>query len=163
MELSGSAEYTGDGIRSRGPVIAEFPGQSVGFDGFLPFTAGLVGADLRLDVQGASLAGLFGLFMDAEGLPTLPYGFSTRLRIEERAYRFDDLDGTLGSNSVAGSGVYVSTDDIAGTRVDFRAGGPAFEEFVAAFADASVNPGPFELAASVRFKSDAVEFAGQGR
>jgi hypothetical protein len=159
LELSGRAEYTGDGIRSLEPVDARFPGHVVSFEGFLPFTAGMSGADLRMSLKGAEFAGLFGLFMDPEGLPLLPYDLRGRLRVEDWGYRFDDVDGTLGSNSVSGKGLYVSGDSLAGSRFDIRASGGAFEEFAAAFGDFSVNPGPFELAARVSFRSDAVEFA----
>jgi hypothetical protein len=158
LEISGNAEYTGDGIRSREPIVATVPGHSLSVDGFFPFTAGMVGADFRLGVKGIDLAGFVNLFTEAGGLPALPYDVTSMLRIEERAYRFDGIDGTLGSNSISGDGLLVIADNLAGTRFDIRAGGAAFEELAVALADVDVDPGPFDFAASISFKSDAVEF-----
>jgi hypothetical protein len=118
-----------------------------------------VGADFRIGVKGIDLAGLVDLFTETGGLPALPYDATSRLRIEERGYRFDGIDGTLGSNSFSGNGLLVTADNLAGTRFDIRAGGAAFEELAAALADVDIKPGPFEFAASILFKGDAVEFA----
>ena len=158
LEISGSAKYLQGGIRSLEPIVATVPGHSLSADGFFPFTAGLVGADFRIGVKGIDLAGLVDLFTETGGLPALPYDATSRLRIEERGYRFDGIDGKLGRNSISGDGLLVTADNLAGTRFDIRAGGAEFEELVAALADIDVNPGPFEFAASILFRDDAVEF-----
>ena len=158
LEIGGRAQYTGDGIRSLEPIVATVPGHSVSIDGFLPFTTGAVGTDFQVGAKGTDLAALVNMFTEAEGLPALPYGVTGRLRIEERGYRFDGIDGRLGSSSFAGNGLLTTADNLAGTGFDVRASGAAFEELVAAFGDFSVNPGPYEFAASILFKRDAIAF-----
>jgi hypothetical protein len=158
IEIKGAAQYTQAGIQILEPIVVNMAGNSAGIEGLVPLTAGAVGADLNIAAKGADLAGLVGMFTEAEGLPALPYDVTGGLRIEERGYRFDDIDGTLGSNSISGKGLLVDADDLAGTRFDIRARGEAFEELVAALGDMTVSPGSFEFAASILIKSDAVEF-----
>ena len=158
IEISGAARYTQAGIQTFEPIVVNMAGNSARVEGLVPLTAGVVGADLNITAKGADLAGLVGMFTEAEGVPSLPYRVAGRLRIEERGYRFDGIDGTLGSSSFAGNGLLATADNLAGTRFDVRASGAAFEELVAALGDVAVKPGPFEFAASVLFKSNAIEF-----
>ena len=156
-EIAGAAEYTADGIRTRGAVSLEIEGNSATVEGLVPLSAGAVGADLQISAEGADLTVLAGLFTDAAGVPALPYRIGGGLRIAEEGYRFNGIAGTLGSTAISGEGLLVVAETFAGTRFDIQAGGPAFEELIEALEDVDVDDGFFELSGKVLFGRDRIE------
>ena len=160
VEITGDASYTRDGIRTLGPLVATLDNITARIEGLVPLVSGAVGADLSLSAQGADLAGAVAMFTSADNVPALPYSASAGLRIEQRGYRFSDVSGKFGSNSFSADGLLVLAENIAGTRFDVRASGPAFEELVAGFGDLGVQDGPFEFSARAAFRPDGVRFEG---
>ena len=157
IQIKGAAEYSRDGIRSVEPVVADFADNSVSVDGLVPLTAGAVGAVLNIDAKGPDLARLIGLFAEAERIPALSYSTTGTLRIEKSGYRFNDVTGLLGTTALSGSGLLVLEENLAGSRFEIQAGGPAFEELIATLGDIGVQDGPFELTAGLSFARDRVE------
>jgi hypothetical protein len=158
VAIRGSASYTQDGIRTLGPLVVTVDGISVSVEGLVPLVPGAIGADLAVSAGGKDLAGLVAIFTDAEGIPALPYSANGGLRIERGGYRFQGVKGTLGSAALSASGILVAADNIAGSRFDIRASGPALEELTAGLGDLGVQDGPFELSASAAFRTDGIRF-----
>lgn len=158
VEINGGAKYTREGIHTLGPLVATVDDISVSIEGLVPLVSGAIGADLRVSAKGEDLAELVSIFTDAEGIPALPYGADGGLRIERRGYRFQGVTGTLGSASLSADGLLVAADNIAGSRFDLRASGPAFEELAAGFGDFAVQDGPFEFSGSAAFRTDGIRF-----
>ena len=119
-----------------------------------------MGADLRIDSRGENFADLVALFAEADAVPALPFEAIAGVRVEQRGYRIDDIAGTLGSNSFLGRGFLVDAGNLAGTRFELRAGGPAIEELVSAFGDVGIQPGPFEIESTVAVASDNLRLQG---
>lgn len=158
IEINGSARYAQDGIRTLGPLVATVDDISVSIEGLLPLVSGAVGADLRVSADGDDLGELVSIFTDADGIPALPYSANGGVRIERGGYRFQGVAGTLGSTTLSADGLLVVADNIAGSRFDVRARGPALEELVAGLEDVGVQDGPFEFSASATFRADGIRF-----
>ena len=77
--------------------------------------------------------------------------------LREAGRKFADIAGSLGTSSLAGEGLLVPTDLIAGSWFDVVARGPDFEEIVGSISDVEVRPGPFEVESRIAFKADAIE------
>ena len=160
IEIDGSARYTRDGIRTLEPFVATINDISVSVEGLAPLVSGAIGADLAIAAKGPDLSGLITMFAEAEGIPALPFDINGQLRIEGQGYRFRNLGGTLGTSTLSADGLLVLDDNMAGSSLDFRVSGPAFEELTAALGDVEVKDGPFDLSGGLSFRSDGVKLRG---
>jgi uncharacterized protein involved in outer membrane biogenesis len=156
-EISGAAKYTADGIRTNGPVSMDVDGTSVQVDGLITLQDGIRGTDVVVKSSGPDLAQLVAMFAEPTGVPALSFDVSSRLRVRGDGYRLTDLAGSLGTASLAGEGLLVPADLIAGSWFDVVAHGPDFEEIVGSISDVEVRPGPFELESRITFSADAIE------
>ena len=156
-EISGAAKYTADGIRTNGPIFMGVDGTSVQVDGLITLQDGIRGTDVLVKTSGPDLAQLVAMFAEPTGVPTLPFDVGGRLRVRGDGFRLTDIAGLLGTASLAGEGLLVPTDMIAGSWFDVVARGPDFEEIVGSISDVEVRPGPFELESRIAFSADAIE------
>ena len=157
--LSGAAQYTDAGIRTKGPVSLVIDGDSVQVDGLITLQAGIRGTDVAVKAAGDDLAQLVAMFAESTGVPALPYEIKGRLRVREDGFRLTGIDGSLGTTGVSGEGLLVPEEMIAGSWFDIAARGAKLEELVESISDLEVRPGPFELQGKVVFRGDLVELS----
>jgi hypothetical protein len=157
--LSGAAQYTDAGIRTKGPVSLVIDGDSVQVDGLITLQAGIRGTDVAVKAAGDDLAQLVAMFAESTGVPALPYEIKGRLRVREDGFRLTGIDGSLGTTGVSGEGLMVPEEMIAGSWFDIAARGAKLEELVESISDLEVRPGPFELQGKVVFRGDLVELS----
>jgi len=158
MEIVGGAEWTKDGIRTVDSLQLTVDEIVARVDGVIKPVSGLMKSDLEFALVGPDLATLVGNFGDSEGVPAQPYELNGRLQLRNDGYRFRGVKGKIGSSDVQVDGLLVPQDGIMGSRFDFVAGGPAFEEVIDPIGDLEVSPGPYELSGSVLFKPDVIDF-----
>ncbi len=158
-EISGAAEYTEAGIRTKGPVSLVIDGDSAQVDGLVALQPGIKGTDLAVKAGGGDLAELVAMFAEATGVPALPYEVNGRLRVRNEGFRFTDISGTLGTSTVTGEGLLVPARMIAGSWFDVVASGPDFAEILESASDLQIRPGPFELEGRIEFRTDAIELS----
>jgi len=156
-EISGAAKYTADGIRTNGPVSMHVDGTSVQVDGLITLQQGIEGTDVAVKSSGPDLAQLVAMFAEPTAVPALPFDVGGRLRVREDGLRLTDIAGSLGTTSLAGEGLLVPADMIAGSWFDVVARGPDFEELLVSISDVAVQPGPFELESRIAFSADTIE------
>ena len=156
-ELSGAAEYTDAGIRTRGPVSLVIDGDSAQVDGLVTLQAGILGTDVNVNAAGGDLAALVAMFAEATGVPALPYEVDGRLRVRDEGLRFTGIAGSLGTTNVSGEGLLVPGEMIAGSWFDLAARGARIEELVGSISDVEVRPGAFELQGKLLFRGGLME------
>jgi uncharacterized protein involved in outer membrane biogenesis len=159
VRLEGNVEYTQAGVRTRGPLKLSVDGITGQFEGLVPLTRGLHGTDLTFDTQGPNLAELVQAFAATTGIPALSYAAKGRMQIREDGFRFRNLTGSLGSSTIRADGLLVLEPGLAGTYLDVGVAGEAIEELVEPFGDLEVQPGPYELAGKVSFRTDAIDLS----
>lgn len=157
--LSGAAQYTDAGIRTKGPVSLVIDGDSAKVDGLVTLEAGVLGTDVNVNAAGGDLAALVAMFAEATGVPALPYDVSGRLRVQDDGFRITGISGSLGTTSITGEGLMVLEEMIAGSWFDVAARGAKLEELVESVSELEVRPGPFELQGKVVFRGDLVELS----
>ena len=160
IELSGSAEYNREGIRTIGPVSATVAAISAEVEGLVALTPGIVGTDLTFDAGGPDLAEVVGYFAEPNFVPALPYRATGQMQLREDGLRFRNIEGSLGTSSIRGGGLLVPEPLIPGSWFVAEAAGPAFEEVIASISDAEVRPGPYELAGRIDFSEDSIDLSG---
>jgi hypothetical protein len=128
-EISGAAEYTEAGIRTKGPVSLVIDGDSAH-------------TDLAVKAGGGDLAELVAMFAEATGVPALPYEVNGRLRVQDDGFRFTGISGSLGTTGVSGEGLLVPARMIAGSWFDVVASGPDFAEILESARRAGSSSGP---------------------
>jgi len=158
FSVQGGALLTEDGIRISKPVTGKVGRVSVSLDGLIALTRGLIGSDLSFVVEGANLAALSGVFGASQGVPHQPYGLNGLLQVREDGYRFREVTGTLGRSALDVDGLLVPVAGLAGSRFDFSASGPAFEELIDELGDLEVRPGEYELSGGLRLHGDRIDF-----
>jgi hypothetical protein len=158
-EISGAAEYTEAGIRTKGLVSLVIDGDSAQVDGLVALRPGIKGTDLAVKAVGGDLAQLVGMFAEATGVPALPYDVGGRLRVQDDGFRFTGISGSIGTTGISGEGLLVSEEMIAGSWFDVSARGAKLEELVESISDLEVRPGPFELQGKVVFGGDLLELS----
>jgi hypothetical protein len=156
IEISGSAEYNEEGIRTIGPVTAVLDEIYARVDGVVRLTPGIVGTDITFDAGGPDLAELVEVFADPDFVPPLPYHATGRMQVRNDGLRFRDIDGALGSSSVKGEGLVVPREYIPGSWFTAEVEGQEYEEIIESIFDVEVRPGPYELTGRIDFAEDAI-------
>jgi len=158
-EISGRAEYTEAGIRTKGPVSVVIDGDSAQVDGLITMQDGIRGTDVTVKAEGGDLAALVAMFAEVTGVPALPYEVSGRLRVTDEGFRFTGITGLLGTSSVSGEGLLVLADMIAGSWFVVVASGPDLSEILESASEIQVRPGRFDLDGKIEFRADAIELS----
>ncbi len=158
IEIVGRVEWTQDGIRAIEPLRATGIDLAIRVDGLIKPVKGVVGSDIEFEINGPDLALLIAGFVAADGVPAQPYDLEGQLQVRNDGYRFRNVKGNVGSSDVQIDGLLVPQNGITGSRFDFAAGGPAFEEIIDQIGDLEVRRGPYELSGSVLFKPDVIDF-----
>jgi uncharacterized protein involved in outer membrane biogenesis len=108
-------------------VVTDIDSNHVTLDGTIAPVRGLVGTDVRIDVNGPDLgrAGRLaaGLTQMPE-LPAEPFSLTTRLSIDEAGYEIDDLHATLDRAMAAVDGRVGTAANMVGTDLSVTADGP---------------------------------------
>lgn len=160
VAVRGAASLTPDGIRIRGPMVARAGELQVQLDGLLTLVSGLVGSDIGFKFGGPNLAKLVGAFVSDAPAPDIPYILGGGLRVgKERDFVFRDVKGMIGKSSVQVAGSLKPAAGFVGTRLDFKAAGPAFEELINSFEGITIYPGPYSLAGGIRVDRNVIEFS----
>ncbi|MDJ0698917.1 MAG: AsmA family protein [Woeseiaceae bacterium] len=158
MEIRGEAVVTEQGVRTRGPLVGTVNDVRVALDGTIAIERGLLGSNVDFEIAGPDLAALIGAFGVSEYIPDEPYDFDGQLQVDGDGYRFRGVTGTLGSSEIRVDGLLVPRHGIVGSRFDFSAGGPAFEEAMGAIGNLKVHPGQYTLAGSFSMHEDRFSF-----
>lgn len=158
-ELSGAAEYGGNGIRTVSPLIANVHNAVIRVEGVVQPVKGIKGSDLAFTLQGPDLANLIGAFTDAGNVPALPYALDGQLAVRDDGYRFRGVSGKLGTSDLQLDGLLVPASGIAGSRFTLAAKGAAFNEIVGQLGETAVRPGPYELSGQVDFRPEQIDFS----
>jgi uncharacterized protein involved in outer membrane biogenesis len=158
-EISGAAQYTEAGIRTRGPVSVVIDGDSAHVDGLVALRPGIVGTDVTVKAAGDDLAALVAMFAEATGVPALPYEVDGRLRVRDEGLRFTGISGSLGTSKISGEGLLVPEEMIPGSWFDVVASGPDLAELLESASDLQIRPGPFEMKGKVVFRGDLMELS----
>ncbi|MDX1606728.1 MAG: hypothetical protein R3202_11085, partial [Candidatus Competibacterales bacterium] len=107
FEVTGAVEYTGDGIRTLGPLRADLQDVSARVDGRVALNDGLRGTDLTFVLAGGDFAGLVGGVADSAGIPALAYDVRGRMQVQEDGLWFREVTGSLGRSAIRAQGVVV--------------------------------------------------------
>jgi uncharacterized protein involved in outer membrane biogenesis len=158
-EITGAAQYTKAGIRTKGPVSVVIDGDSAEVEGLIALRSGIEGTDVTVKAAGGDLAALVAMFAEATGVPALPYEVNGRLHVRDEGFRFTAIRGSLGTASVSGEGLLVPAEMIAGSWFDVVASGPDLAEALESASDLQIRPGPFELQGKVVFRGDLMELS----
>lgn len=158
-EISGAAEYTTGGIRSDGPIILVVDGNTAEAEGVIGVQPGARGTELAVTAGGADLSDLVALFVRPVGVPALPFGATTRLRVGQDGLRLTDIEGSVGTTRVSGDGLVVPGRRIGGSWFNIAASGTEFEQLLAAFPDLRVRPGSFDLDGRIEIQEDSIAFS----
>lgn len=158
VRVTGAAELTPAGIQTQGPVVVEVNQVTAKADGLVTLVPGITGSQLAFDLAGPDLAQLSAAFGVTEGVPQEPYQLAGQLQIQRAGYRFADIAGSIGTSSVTLDGLLTTQPGLAGTRMTFQVGGPAFEEVIERLGELAVRPGPYALEGSVLLQEDRAEF-----
>ena len=157
IEITGMAEYVEGVIRTIRPLAATVGEVNATVDGFLTIASGAIGSDLAFTFDGPDLADLVGAFIDATGVPPLPYELRGRMQARDNGFRFRNVSGSVGSSSINIDGLLTTTQGLAGTRFDFNLAGPALQELIDRIGDLEVRQGPYELSGNVLLKPEMLE------
>jgi uncharacterized protein involved in outer membrane biogenesis len=157
--VSGAAEYTEAGIRTRGPVSLDIDGDSAQLDGLVALQPGINGTDVTVKAAGDDLAQLVAMFAEPTGVPALPYDVNARLRVRNDEFRITGIDGSLGTSKVSGEGLLVPAEMIAGSWFDVVTRGPDLAEMLESASDLQIRQGPFELKGKIEFRADAIRLS----
>jgi hypothetical protein len=156
--VEGSAELAGDGIRFNGPLTGKVEDVSVSLEGLVALRGGIIGSELSFGLVGPNLAALTSIFGVSDGIPDEPYNVSGDLLVGENGYRIKSASATLGSSKLEIDGLLVPESGLSGSRVDFAASGPAFEEIIDEIGELEVRPGEYKLSGKIVLQPDLIEF-----
>jgi uncharacterized protein involved in outer membrane biogenesis len=156
VEISGSAEYGEEGVRTITPVSATIDEISAQVEGLLRLTPGIVGTRFNFDAGGPDLAELVGYFAETDFVPALPYHATGSMEFRDGGLRFRNIDGRLGSSNVQGEGFLVPRQWIPGSWFTVEVDGEEYEEVIESILDIDVRPGPYQLTGRIDFSADAI-------
>jgi len=156
LVVTGSAEYGPDGIRSLDSLTATVHEVSVKFDGLIKPVRGALGSDLDFRLVGPDLSEMIAAFAPSEMVPAQPFDVAGQLQMRSDGYRFRDVSGSIGESEIKVDGLLVPRGGITGSRFDFEATGPAFEELIDKIGDLEVIPGPYDFSGRIEIKPDLI-------
>jgi uncharacterized protein involved in outer membrane biogenesis len=156
VDISGTAEYGEEGVRTIGPVSATIDEISAKVDGLLRLTPGIVGTEFTFDGGGPDLAELVGYFAETDFVPALPYHATGSMEFRDDGFRFRNIRGSLGSSNVQGEGFLVPREWIPGSWFTVQVDGEEYEEIIESILDIDVRPGPYELTGRIDFSAEAI-------
>lgn len=157
--VRGSAELAEDGIRTRGPVTLEVDTFIATIDGLIAMTPGIVGSNFGFDFEGPDLSQLVDAFTVADGVPQLAYTAHGRLEVDETGYRVTGLTGEIGSSELSLAGLIATAPGFAGTRFEWSARGPAFEELAGGVSGDRVRPGEYGLSGALTLAAERLRLS----
>jgi uncharacterized protein involved in outer membrane biogenesis len=157
IEVAGSAEYTPDGIQTLDSVTATIGAATIKVDGLIKTVKGALGSDFDFRLIGPDLANLMAAFAPSGTVPAQPYAIRGQLQVRNDGYRFRDVTGKLGTSEISADGLLVLRGGIVGSRFNFAASGPAFEELIDRVGDLEVIPGDYEFGGSILFKPEVID------
>lgn len=157
--VRGSAEFAEDGIRTRGPVTLEVDAFTAAIDGLIATTPGIVGSSFDFDFKGPDLSQLVNAFAAADGVPQQAYTARGRLEVGEAGYRITSLTGELGSSELSFEGLIATAPGLAGSRFEWSARGPAFEELAGSIGGYRVRPGDYELSGAMSLQAERLRLS----
>ncbi len=152
VALTGAVQTTESGLRTVDPLVADVNGVIASVEGLIVPRDGLLGSDVEFSLTGPDLSALAAAFAVNEGVPKAAYVFDGQLQIIEDGYRVRTVNSNIGSSLVDIQGLVSTNRAAAGTRLDFSARGPAFEEIIGGIADFEVVPGPYDLSGRVELQ-----------
>ncbi|MBD3855298.1 MAG: hypothetical protein IFK92_01995 [Acidobacteria bacterium] len=120
--IDGRVRVLEKGYRVTG-VAGSLGSLAVKVNGFVAPPPTLVGSDLQIHVEDPDIshpAAIAGI----EGLPHDAFSIDTRLRIEDRGYRIDDFEATVGDMALGAKGLVSALPEFEGTRMHLTARGP---------------------------------------
>ena len=158
FEIRGTAEYVEGALRSTKPLVATVGNVTATLDGLLVFAQGVRGSGVAFTLKGPNLSELIGAFVEAEGVPGEAYDLGGQLEVRDDGYRFRHVQGTIGTSAVSVDGLLTTRRGLDGTRFEFAAGGPAFEEVIEDLVDLEVREGPYDLSGKIELAPDLIRF-----
>jgi hypothetical protein len=158
FEIRGAAEYVEGALRSTEPLTATVGNVTATLDGLLALAQGVRGSGVAFTLKGPNLSELIGAFVEAEGVPGEAYDLGGRLEVRDDGFRFRHVQGTVGTSAVSVDGLLTTRHGLDGTRFEFAAGGPAFEEVIEDLVDLEVREGPYNLSGKIALAPDLVRF-----
>ncbi len=157
LNVRGSLEYVGGGLRTRRPMSASLGGVDLAVEGLVALAPGIAGTNLLIDASGNQLRDVTNPFTEPRFVPPLPFAMSGRMLVDATGFRFTDLEGSVGSSRVSGNVGIRPGPGIAGSAIEFAIEGDAFEELLGHLPELGARPGEFELGGRISFASDAID------
>ena len=127
---------------------------AVKVDGFVAPPPTLVGSDLQIHVEDPDIshpAAIAGI----EGLPHDAFSIDTRLRIEDRGYRIDDFEATVGDMAFGAKGLISALPEFEGTRMHLTARGPKLSSLNPYIDQTGLPAAPFSVSGNARVNDGA--------
>ena len=157
LEASGTLELDGDKVHLVRPLVATLGDDVLQVEGAVALHSGLAGTEVRIEARGLSLADTLSGFITTNAAPRQAFSVEGDLRIRDDGIRVDSITGSLGQSTLAGNVTGILAAPSNGTRVEFRATGPAFEELFEGLDGIGVAPGAYELSGNVLLREGLIE------
>lgn len=141
-------------------VVTEIGSNRVTVDGTLAPVAGLVGTDLRIDVEGPDLGSAGRLaagLTQVPDLPAEPFSLATRLSIDDAGYEIDGLRATLDRAVAEVDGHVGKAANMVGTDLTVTADGPSSSLF-SSLTGVSLPEAPFKVRGRIHRTDAAIQF-----
>jgi len=143
-------------VRFRSAKLAGLWQATLTADGTVPFDDPVVGAKLRVGVQGDDLEATLRALEQPWPLGPSPYELGSRVRFTGDGMRLDDLEGRIGETDLAAEAFLPFDEDLAGLDVDLQTAGPDLRTLLATLEPLDVPEADWDLAVRLRRVNEAL-------
>lgn len=143
-------EVAAEGLRFAAGSLFTLNDDRLDFAGLIGYRPLESGTSLTLAVRGNDLS-QFAPVMDSNlPLPATGYALQGGLRIDERGFTFDRIEGVIGENHVSVHGVLSRAAAFAGTELEVSTRGPNLERLIADSEAFDIPAVPFEVTGRIQ-------------